>query len=401
MPIELLSDEQASAIWSGDTASLLNFETNSTETNELNSENEDSEKEKNIIINEEELNNVWIENSDEDDSEDEKLSKVDESNIQKNNVQTQSTTDVKKGRKPADIVNVVNQLIEEDVLFGFEGEDIKTIDDVKELIKANLKYKEDNVFENLWKKKLEGYSPQVQAIIEYAEKGGQDLSSLIGAITEVEKSISLDLETEEGQTEIIRQTLKLKGFDDDEINEQIETFKDLDRLQAKAEKFLPELNKRKEEQVQMILEEQNRRQESARQASAIYNETIAKTLEKEKIGTLKLKMEDKASIFDSLTLPKHKSLNGFPINGFVKVLEELQFGKNQDYEHFLNIVHLTIDKDGFMERFKESLNDEFVSKNVKKLKTAKETLPNTEEVSLSNRKTIAKSNEFKNPFRKN
>lgn len=405
---QTLTDEQAAAIWSGDTAAMINYN-QPDENSEVIEPKPDTEEIINTpapnIIDQDDLDGIFRESNEDDEDEPEV-----QATAQPKETQTSTNTEAedssKRGRKPADLVNVVNQMIQEDVLFGFEDKngavlEIKTIEEAKELIKENLKYKEDNAENTFWKKKVESYSPQIQAILHYAEKGGQDVTPLINAISEVERNSDLDVEDEKGQEEIVTQVLKIKGFDEEEIKDQIDTLKDLDRLKAKATKFLPELNKMKEQRIQLMLQEQNQRNEQAKEATRIYLETVQRTLDKEQVGPVRLKREDKFKIVDALAEPKYTSINGFKVNEFVKVIEDLQFGKNQDYDHFLNLVHYAVDKQGFLDKLKESLTNDVTVDQVRRLKTAKNNVQTSQTEQSNERSTrtnVIRKDGFKNPY---
>lgn len=401
---QILTDEQAAAIWSGDTASLLNFD-NQPDADPVDSQEPVTDPvetpKKKVVINDDDITNVWA-TADEEDEEDDDEPVEPAAPTQSQTPQNQAPK--KSGRKPAEFVQAVNNLVEEGVLFGFEGdEEVKTIEEAKELIKENLRYKEESSGETSFEKRIQKYSPQVQAIIQYAEKGGQDITPLLSAISEVEKSADLDIDTDSGQEEIVRQVLKIKGFDEEEITDQIETLKDLDKLKTKAQKFLPELNRMKEQRIAMLMEEQEQREAQAQEAARVYIDTIQSTLDKDQVGSLKLKREDKFKIMEALAVPKYKSINGFQINEFVKALEDMQFGKNADYEHFLNIVQFAVDKEGFIERLKESLETQLASTTFKKLKTAKDNAANTTpdpNTHTSNTKNKIVRGGFRNPYAK-
>lgn len=393
---QILTDEQAAAIWSGD-PSLLNFNENQPPAaTPLEEETQDEPAKLTGPIDDDAITNVFATADDEDDE--------DESEPVVPPVTQRTDAEPKKsGRKPADLVVLVNQLVEEGELVGFDDGEIKTIDEAKELIRENLKHKEESSEDSFWLKKVQKYSPQVQAILHYAEKGGEDITPLLSAIAEVEKSSDINIEEESGQEEIVRQVLKIKGFDEDEITDQIETLKDLDKLKAKAGKFLPELNRMKEQRIQMIMQEQEVRQRQAEEAASAYVQTIQSTLDKDQVGSLKLNREDKYKIMDALAVPKYKSINGYQVNEFVKALEEMQFGKNADYEHFLNLVHFAIDKDGFMEKLTEIVQTSVSADTVRKLKTAKNSSPNSSNEPVPSngaRKNTIQRGGFKNPYSK-
>lgn len=392
--MEQLTDEQAALLWSGDTSSIAEFEEKPKEESTATEETteEDVEKKPKLPVNEQELTDVF--------AQAEEKTEEDEEEEEEKPTNGAASTEKKPGRKTTDLVQVVNQLVEEEVLFGFEGEEIKTIEDVKDLIKENLKHREESSINKLWDKKIKGYSPQIQAILQYAEKGGEEIYPLLQAIGKAEESAKLSADDEAGQEEVIRQALKMKGFDDEEIKEQIETFKDLDKLKVKAEKFLPELNSMQEKRVEMLLKEQEQRDAQAREASKVYLDTIQNTLNKEEVGKVKLQKEDKAKIYQALADGRYVSLSGMKTNGFVKALEELQFGKNSNYDHFLNIVHMAIDPEGFYEKIENGIKNKVTEQQVRKIKVSKSSNPNTQEEVETNvtKKPVVTRDKFRNPY---
>ena len=394
---ELLTDEQAAAIWAGETSSILNLEEDSKKEIKVEDKEEETVEveEVKLPFTEDDITKALSGELPEEDDEEEEVEEV-----KKNTKEKEETAEKKAGRKPTDLVNLINQLVEEEELSGFEEGEVKTIEDAKELIKLNLKAKEESSSDKWWESKVSNYSPQIQAILHYAEQGGEDVKPLLNAIAQVEEVVQLDISTEDGQVAVVTEVLKLKGFDDEEIKDQIETLKDLDKLKIKAEKFQPELNKMKEQRVQMILAEEEERNQEAKEASKIYLNTIKSTLDKDDIQGFKLQREDKAKIFESLAVANHTSLNGNKTNNFVKTLEELQFGKQANYDRFLNIVRYTVDEEGFMKDLKQKIKNELAEVTYKKLKSAKTTTPTSEEEAetVIKKNTVSK-NTFKNPYK--
>lgn len=405
---ELLTDEQAAQIWAGDTASLTNLDNKGDDAKDIKpvlendvSEEEEKENKEDVSkpIDSDELTKA-LSGILEEDEEGDDISVEDEES-EESSKEDEKKEIKKTGRKPSDIVSLVNQLVEDEELRGFDEGEVKTIEEAKELIKLNLKEKENEASDKWWETKVSNYSPQIQAILHYAEQGGTDVTPLLSAIAQVEEVVQMNPETEEGQIAIVDEVLKLKGFDEEERKDQIETLKDLDKLKTKAEKFLPELNKMKEKRVQMILQEEEERQKEAQEASRVYMNTIKNTLDKDSIAGISLRKEDKAKVFESLALANHTSLNGKKTNAFIKRLEDLQFGKNADYEKFLNIVYHAIDEEGFMEKLTTKIKNNLTENTVKKLKSSKSTNPNTnEEIETTEikRNTISK-NSFRNPYK--
>lgn len=394
---EILTDEQAAAIWSGQTTSLLDLgESKKNETPPIilpKIEETVKVEEPKVVVKDEEINFIPDEEEEEE--------------------AVATTSGKKGGRKPTDLVNMVNQLIADDTLLGWQDKDgnnmeIKTIDEAKQLIRDNLSNKDVDKEEEWWEAKKGAYSPQVQAILHYADQGAQSatqLAQLLGAIQEVEEAVEIDLKTPAGQEATIRQTLKSKGFKDSYIDKQITILKDLgdDRLKEEAEELYPELVTARQKQVQQRIADQESRRKEAEDASKVYVSTIKKTLDKDTVGGVKLTRDDKAKLYEAVTKPAYTSLNGAPTNLFVKTLEEMQFGKNADYDHFMNIVQYAIDPKGFLEKLKTSVGNEIADHTYRQLKTAKSSSANTNNDDVSrqaipNKKGITKGGGFVNPY---
>lgn len=330
------------------------------------------------------------------------LEKLDEK--QEEEVKLEETTEPeekKPGRKPSDIVSMINDLVEVGDLFGFEDGPAKTIEEAKELIKLNLAETKKSTLDQIWEDKVKTYSPQIQAIINYAERGGSDVSPLLSAISEVEKSTDFDIESEKGQEDIISEYLKVQGWSEDEIKEEIETAKDLNKLKKKAESFLPKLNQMNQQRLESIMAEQAEREKEADEARRNYLSTIKNTLDKDKLGDIKLTRQDKALIWDGLTDVKYRSWSGQPTNAFFKKLEELQAGDKADYDHFLEIAYLTLNRGSFKDKIRTEIKTEVTAETSRKLKTLDNKKANTSEGFFeeeTNRKPTVKRQGFKNPW---
>lgn len=312
---------------------------------------------------------------------------------------TTGKTVVKTETKSGDFLEAVNELVTKGDLVGFEDGVIKSLDEAKELIRLNVQEAKKSGFEDVWKEKIDSFSPQVQAILKYAETGGQDIMPLLNAISQVEKVSAFDIETEEGQEDIIREYLKVQGWDNEDIKEEIETAKDLNKLKIKAEKFQPKLDQMHQQRVDQMMTEQAEVEKEAETARQNYLSTIRTTLSKEKVGDVKLGRQDKAMLWDSLTDIKYKSWSGQSTNKFFKTLEELQAGKTADYDLFLEIVHMTVDPKGYKEKLKADLKTAETVETARKLKVDQKRISNSETLFEEEQKrpTISRTG-FKNPF---
>lgn len=312
----------------------------------------------------------------------------------------QTDQEKKPGRKPSDLVTMINELVDSQELSGFDDGPVKTIEEAKELIKLNIEKSKNSTIEDVWKDKVTSYSPQIQAILQYAEQGGTDVSPLISAIAEIERISDFSLETEQGQETIISEYLKATGWSEEDIKEEIETAKDLGKLKVKAEKFQPKLNQISQERAQVIMEEQEMRKRQSEEARRSYLSTIKDTLEKEKLGEMKLVRQEKAQIWDGLTDIKYTSWSGQPTNLFFKKLEEMQAGDKADYDHFLEVVYHTLNRKAFKDKLKEELKTQETVNTVRKLKIEESKKQTTNEGFDEDepRKNTIKRTGFKNPW---
>lgn len=314
-----------------------------------------------------------------------------------------ASTDNPEGKTPTkatDFIETVNELITNGDLVGFEDGAIKSLDEARELIKLNVQEAKKAGFDDIWKDKVNSFSPQVQAILKYAENGGQDITPLLNAISQVEEVSNFDIETEDGQEAILEQYYKVQGWDDEDIKDEIESAKDLNKLKSKAEKFLPKLDQMHQQRVEQMMQSQVEAEKEAELARQNYLTTIKTTLSKDKLADIKLAKQDKAMLWDSLTNINYKSWSGQPTNKFFKKLEEIQAGKTADYDHFLEIVHMTVDPKGFKDKLREELKTQGTVETARKLKIDQKRNSSSEtlfEEEPTTRKTINRGG-FKNPF---
>lgn len=429
---EILTDEFASALWSGDDISALTHGTaaSSKQTNNQSSTQDDNNDDddqgntgnQNQAPNADKLNaqidKIFAgDDLDDDDEDDQDNQDDDDDQNNSDSGQAQGATKQapakqgdtsRKGRKPTDLVSAVSKLVEEDVLAGFQDSaEIKTNEEAIELLKLNLKQREEEATENAFKNKVKGYSPQVQTILHYAEQGAQsatEIMQLMGAMKEMEELYDFDTSDTNGQEAIVRQYYKSKGFKDNYIDKQLTLIKDAgkENLKEEAEAFLPELLADNEKRIQEKIRQQEANKKRAEEASRAYISTVKSTLTAgDKMEEVPIGKEDKAKVFEAIANPKYNSLSGMPTTQFVKTLEDLQFGENKNYAHFLNVVRYTIDPKGFVNSLKQSLENNIAATTQRTLRQTKTSSPTSAEPVAGNnnntsKKTIKK--DFVNPF---
>ena len=320
------------------------------------------------------------------------------------------------GRRKVDksgLVDLANKMIEEGVLFGFDDEkpiEDYTTKDFRELFEANFQEREKKVAETLPQEFFQSLPEELQVAAKYVADGGQDLKGLFRTLAHVEEMRQLDTTNEYDQAEIARQYLTATGFGTpEEIEQEITDWKDLERLEQKANQFKPKLDSMQEEIVgRQLAEQEHKKQQQAEQAKA-YQENVYSTLANGTIGGLKLDKKVQGLLFSGLVQPNYPSISGKPTNLLGHLLEKYQFVEPR-HDLIAEALWLLADPNGYKTKVRDQGGKKAVEKTVRQLKTEQSrkrtssTMNNEYEKSAPTRKsskgtkrTISKNN---NMFRR-
>lgn len=279
----------------------------------------------------------------------------------------------KRGRKKIEgVADVFTKLIEDEKLIPFD--DDKSIEDYsakdfQELIEANFAERERQLKEQTPKEFFESLPEELQAAAKYVADGGTDLKGLFSTLAQVEESRDLDPSVEQDQELIVREYLSATGFGDiEEIQEEIDTYKDMGRLEQLAGKFKPKLDKMQERLIQQRLAQQEERKAKQAEAANNYMENVYETLKVGEIGGIKLDKKTQASLYQGLVEPNYQSVSGRPTNMLGHLLEKYQYVE-PNHELIAEALWLLSDKEGYHSKIKEGAKAETVEKTVRQLKT--------------------------------
>jgi hypothetical protein len=267
---------------------------------------------------------------------------------------------------------VIKKLVESGVLFPFEDEkDIEDYseDELQELIEANFKEKEKQIKESTPKEFFESLPEEIQVAAEYVARGGKDLKSLFRVLSEVEETRELNLDVESDQEKIVREYLKATNFgDDNEIQEEIESWKDLNQLKSKASKFKPKLDALAEERVNQKLQKQAEDQKLREAHAKKYMQSVFEVIEPGELGGIKLDKKNQQFLYEGLTQPKYQSITGKQTNLLGHLLEKYQFVE-PNHGLIAEALWLLSDPEGYKSKIKEVGVKTSTEKTVKMLKT--------------------------------
>ena len=300
---------------------------------------------------------------DEDDQEDEKKSKGGRPKTEKSG-----------------LVEFLKKRIESKEMFAFDDfdESKQSLDeylsglgekDVEELWQANIDNLKQEVASKTPKEFFESLPEELQYAAKYVLDGGQDLKGLFQALAEVEQVRSLNPTDENDQEGIVRSYLQATGFGtEEEIEEELTTWKDLGVLEKKAKQFKPKLDQMQEEIVQSQLAEQEARKQQQEQAAQAYMQNVFEALRPAEINGLKLDKKTQAQLYSGLVQPNYPSISGRPTNQLGHLLEKYQFVE-PNYPLIAEALWLLSNPDEYRQNLIKQGKNQAVEQTVRQLKT--------------------------------
>ena len=333
------------SIFSKSTVDMSFFDEESSDTDDENSETKEDAK---AIIDD-------ITAMPEEEEEEEETSKVGRPKVEKSG-----------------LVEVFSKLIEEEMLIPFDDEkDMSeyTLKDWQELLQANFEEREKAVREQTPKEFFEALPEELQYASEYVANGGTDLKGLFSALAASEEVRSLDPTDEMDQEEIVRAYLRATNFgDDNDISEEIETWKDLGKLEQQANKFKPKLDKMQQQILERQLQQQEQMKMQQQQAAEAYMDSVYKALEPAEINGVKLDKKTQSMLYACLVQPNYPSISGKNTNLLGHLLEKYQFVEPR-HDLIAEALWLLSDPDGYRTKIMDQGKNKIVEKTVRQLKT--------------------------------
>jgi hypothetical protein len=289
------------------------------------------------------------------------------------NDELEEKEETKKGRKSiSGISDVFSKLIKEDKIVPFDDDkDLSeySAKDWEELIQANLEERANQVRRETPKQFFQSLPEELQIAAKYVADGGKDLKALFSTLSHVEESKSLDVKKSNDQEQIITQYLSATGYGtQEEIQEEIEIWKDLGKLEQQANKFKPKLDKMQEKIVAQKLQEQELKKKQQEQASKAYMKNVYDTLKDGKLGELKVDRKTQAMLYNGLVQPNYPSVSGRNTNLLGHLLEKYQFVE-PNYALISEALWLLQDPESYKAKIMDKGAQKSVEQTVRKLKT--------------------------------
>jgi hypothetical protein len=280
-----------------------------------------------------------------------------------------------KGRPKIDksgLAELAFKMIEEGTLIPFEDDkplEEYTTKDFRELFEANFQDREAKIRENTPREFFNALPEELQYAAKYVADGGTDLKGLFRTLAQVEEMRTLDPSDEYDQQEIARQYLYTTGFGTpEEIEAEIEDWKDLGKLEQKANQFKPKLDAMQEQIVARQLAEQEVKKEQQERAAKAYMDNVYNTLSTGEVGGLKLDRKVQSMLYSGLVQPSYPSISGKPTNLLGHLLEKYQFVE-PNHGLIAEALWLLADPSGYKNKIQEQGSKAATEKTVRALKT--------------------------------
>jgi hypothetical protein len=270
------------------------------------------------------------------------------------------------------LVDTFSKLIDEGLIVPFDDEkplDEYSTKDWKELLQANFEERENKVKQEVPASFFDSLPDELKYAYKYISDGGQDLKGLFRALSHVEEVRQLNPADDNDQEFIARQYLRATQFgNEDEISEEIETWKDLGTLGKKASQFKPKLDKMQQEVVAYQLQQQEQFKQQQQDAAHQFMDNVYNTLKDGHLNGVRMDKKTQAFLFTELTQPKYQSLQGRNTNLLGHLLERYQFVEPR-YDLIAETLWLLADPEGFKNNVRQQAKNEATQETVRKLKT--------------------------------
>lgn len=235
------------------------------------------------------------------------------------------------------------------------------------LLDSNVKAQIDEVRAQTPKEFFESLPEELQYAAAYVADGGQDLKGLFKALSHVEEVRELDPEKEQDQIAITRSYLQATGWKEEAINEQIEEWKELAKIEKKAKEFKPELDNMQKQQVQAYQKQAAEQKKYQQELAQFYAQNVYKQLETNELAGIKLDKKVAREMENGLLTVQPGPWSGKPMNSLGYGLEKVQYIE-PDYEAVLLATWLLNDKKGFLEAMGTAKANQAVEKTAKLIK---------------------------------
>ena len=285
--------------------------------------------------------------------------------------------DIKKtpGRKSVSkdgTVELVKKLIDAGKIIPFDDEkaiEDYTLNDFEELLEANFEERENKIRENTPSEFFQSLPEELQVAAKYVADGGQDLKGLFRVLSHVEETFELNPEEPSHQERIVREYLTATNFGSpEEIQEEIDSWKDRDELETKANKFKPKLDAMQAKVVHQKLAQQEELKRRQQLQAEAYMQNVYNTIAPGELNGIKLDRKTQELLYGGLVQPSYPSISGRNTNLLGHLLEKYQYVE-PNHGLIAEALWLLADPQSYKTKIMEQAQKAAVEKTARMLKT--------------------------------
>lgn len=293
-------------------------------------------------------------------------------------------------KKEDNLTSLVSLFQEKEVLGVYEDGTVpQTTDELVDAIKQSSLLIAQQQAQEYIKQEIESLPTTIQQIIDYGKGGittASELKQFINSVSNYEQISQLDPSNEDHQEAIVRMQLINSGFDEATANEQIEIYKETNKLATTAEKLIVPLKETYRKEYQQHLIEKQEKENFLSSQIDTNSVNVRHYLDKE-IDYLPFKLEDnkvKAGVYDLGAQVYEWDDKGNPVFGWQKKMESLQYSANPDeFKTFVKILAFMNDPAFYEKKLGKVVSNATVEKEYKQVKqiVSKSVIPSSSEQS--------------------
>lgn len=272
------------------------------------------------------------------------------------------------------VFDALSDLVKDDTILLFEEE--KELKDYSkkeliELFKANQERVREEESAKAPAEFFDSLPLEMQYAAKYIADGGKDIKGLFKHLSNSVEIKDLDITTERGQEEIVRQYLSMTEYGTpEEIEAELTSYKDMPgALEKKAGLFKPKLDAKQQQRIDKELKDQEIRRTQQEEASVKYRENILKALTPGVLNEIKITPTIAGKLFNGLTQANYPSVSGRNTNLLGHLLEKNQYVEPNP-QLIAEVLWLLDDPKGYREAVKGMGAEAAAGETFKELKKA-------------------------------
>lgn len=284
-----------------------------------------------------------------------------------------------------DFAKFSEKLLEKDLLTYYEDGSLpQSEEEFIDALAQTTDLKISSTIEQAWQEKINNLSPSLQLIHQYAEMGiqsAEELAPFINTVQQAEAINNLDVQNVNDQEQIVLIQLLNTGMDEQSALEEIADLKERDKLASRAEQYFPTIQRAYEDNIRQSLLQREQEEEQYEQYINTNATNVSYFLDKE-IDYLPFKLDNrdralKAQVFELAGQPIDRTKDGEPVFGWQKYIESLQYGDENAYKEFMNIMVFMADKNKYHKNINKVTSNTVNTNTFKKIQAASNKATNT------------------------